>query len=138
LHLDPHPSVGHRPPAVEPGGESTIAAGIYKKHGLDVALRQGGPQVNHAQLLAAGRLDFNEAPTSFIPLNFAAENIPYVVPDIAVERREDGSLLLRPEPERLSDVIRDSEGVVFKDEEFIAHLERVAATEDDLPAEDSK
>ena len=39
-----------------------------------------------------------------------------------VERREDGSLLLRPERERLSDVIRDSEGVVFKDEEFIVHL----------------
>jgi hypothetical protein len=51
-----------------------------------------------------------------------------------VERREDGSLLLRPEPERLSDVIRDSEGVVFKDEEFIAHLQRLQAAEDDLPA----
>ena len=50
-----------------------------------------------------------------------------------VERREDGSLLLRPERERLSDVIRDSEGVVFKDEEFIAHLQRVRAAEDDLP-----
>jgi len=49
-----------------------------------------------------------------------------------VERREDGSLLLRPERERLSDVIRDSEGVVFKDEEFIAHLQRVRAAEDDL------
>ena len=51
-----------------------------------------------------------------------------------VERREDGSLLLRPEPERLSDVIQDTEGAVFKDEEFIAHLQRVAATEDDLPS----
>jgi hypothetical protein len=28
------------------------------------------------------------------------------------------------------------EGAVFKDEEFIAHLERVAATEDDLPVDD--
>ena len=51
-----------------------------------------------------------------------------------VERREDGSLLLRPEPERLSDVIQETEGAVFKDEEFIAHLQRVAATEDDLPS----
>lgn len=50
-----------------------------------------------------------------------------------VERRDDGSLLLRPEQERLSDVIRESEGVVFKDEEFVAHLQRLAATEDDLP-----
>jgi hypothetical protein len=52
-----------------------------------------------------------------------------------VERRPDGSLLLRPERERLSDVLRKTEGAVVKDDELIAHLERVAATEDDLPAE---
>jgi hypothetical protein len=52
-----------------------------------------------------------------------------------VERRGDGSLLLRPEHERLSDVLRETEGQVFRDEEFAAHLERVAASEDDLPAD---
>jgi hypothetical protein len=50
-----------------------------------------------------------------------------------VERRADGSLVLRPEQERLSEVLRETEGTVFQDEELIAHLERVAATEDDLP-----
>lgn len=55
-----------------------------------------------------------------------------------VERRDDGSLLLRPEHERLSDMIRETEGVVFKDEEFIAHLQRLAATEDDLPSGSDK
>lgn len=54
-----------------------------------------------------------------------------------IERRPDGSLLLRPERERLSDVLHETEGAVFRDEEFIAHLERVAATEDDLPREGS-
>ena len=52
-----------------------------------------------------------------------------------VERRGDGSLLLRPERERLSDVVRETEGEVFLDEEFAAHLERVAASADDLPAD---
>jgi hypothetical protein len=52
-----------------------------------------------------------------------------------VERRADGSLVLRPEREKLSDVVRETEGRVFHDEEFIAHLERVAAAEDDLPAD---
>jgi hypothetical protein len=52
-----------------------------------------------------------------------------------VERREGGSLLLRPEHERLSNVLRESEGQVFRDEEFAAHLERVSASEDDLPAD---
>ena len=54
-----------------------------------------------------------------------------------VERRLDRSLVLRPERERLSDVVRETEGTVFRDEEFIAHLERVAATEDDLPDPDA-
>jgi hypothetical protein len=52
-----------------------------------------------------------------------------------VERRGDGSLLLRPEHERLSDVLRETEGQVFRDDEFAAHLERVAASEDDLPVD---
>lgn len=52
-----------------------------------------------------------------------------------IERRRDGSLLLRPESERLSEVVRDTEGQVFRDEEFAAHLERVAASADDLPAD---
>jgi hypothetical protein len=33
--------------------------------------------------------------------------------------------------------LRETEAAVFRDEEFIAHLERVMATEDDLPAERS-
>jgi hypothetical protein len=54
-----------------------------------------------------------------------------------VEQRSDGSLLLRPEPELLSEVLRETEAAVFRDEEFIAHLERVMATEDDLPGDGS-
>jgi hypothetical protein len=54
-----------------------------------------------------------------------------------VERRPDGSLLLRPDVERLSDVLRETDGAVFNDDEFIAHLERVAATADDLPVDNS-
>ncbi len=50
-----------------------------------------------------------------------------------VEKRPDGSIVLRPSRERLSSVLRETEGAVFRDDEFIAHLERVAAAEDDLP-----
>jgi hypothetical protein len=45
------------------GYYQAIATGIYRRYGLDVKLQQGGPQVNHAELLAAGRLDFNIATT---------------------------------------------------------------------------
>src|ERR1041385_2877196 len=60
------------------GFYQAIATGIYNRYGLDVKLRPGGPQVNHAQLLAAGVLDFNIASNSFVPLNFVQENIPMV------------------------------------------------------------
>ena len=74
------------------GYYQAIATGIYEKHGLEVSLRQGGPQVNHAQLLAAGRLDFNEAPNSFISLNFANENIPMIA--VAAMFQKDPSVLI--------------------------------------------
>src|SRR5687767_4169307 len=42
----------------EHGGFYQAAAeGIYKKHGLDVQIRMGGPQVNGLQLLVAGQMD---------------------------------------------------------------------------------
>jgi NitT/TauT family transport system substrate-binding protein len=74
------------------GYYQAIATGIYRQHGLEVTLRQGGPQVNHAQLLAAGRLDFNLAPNSYGPLNFTAENIPMVA--VAAIFQKDPSVLI--------------------------------------------
>jgi len=52
-----------------------------------------------------------------------------------IERQEDGSPLVRAEQERLSDVLRKTEGQVFRGEEFAAHLERVAVSDDDLPGD---
>ncbi len=39
------------------GFYQALAEGTYKKYGLDVTIRMGGPQVNGLQLLAAGQLD---------------------------------------------------------------------------------
>ena len=39
------------------GFYQALAEGTYRRHGLDVAIRMGGPQVNGLQLLAAGQLD---------------------------------------------------------------------------------
>jgi NitT/TauT family transport system substrate-binding protein len=74
------------------GFYQAVATGIYKKHGLEVNLRPGGPQVNHAQLLAAGVLDFNIASNSFVPLNFAQEKIPMVA--VAAIFQKDPSVLI--------------------------------------------
>lgn len=39
------------------GFYQALATGLYKKEGLDVTIRMGGPQVNGMQLLAAGQAD---------------------------------------------------------------------------------
>ncbi len=39
------------------GFYQALAEGLYAKHGLDVTIRMGGPQINGMQLLAAGQLD---------------------------------------------------------------------------------
>jgi len=74
------------------GYYQAIATGIYRRHGLDVTLRPGGPQVNHAQLLAAGRLDFNIASNSFLPLNYLNEKVPMVA--VAAIFQKDPSVLI--------------------------------------------
>ncbi|MBV8653417.1 MAG: ABC transporter substrate-binding protein [Alphaproteobacteria bacterium] len=77
------------------GFYQAIATGIYAKHGLEVTLHPGGPQVNQAQLLAAGRLDFNLSSNSFIPLNFIKEGIPMVAVG-AIFQKDPQSLLAHP------------------------------------------
>ena len=39
------------------GYYQAVAQGIYKKYGLDVTIRMGGPQVNTYQIMAAGQAD---------------------------------------------------------------------------------
>jgi len=74
------------------GFYQAIATGIYTRYGLEVTLRPGGPQVNHAQLLAAGVIDFNIASNSFVPLNFVREKIPMVA--VAAIFQKDPSVLI--------------------------------------------
>jgi NitT/TauT family transport system substrate-binding protein len=74
------------------GFYQAVATGIYAKHGLDVTIQEGGPQVNHTQLLLAGRLDFNISSNSFLALNFVKENIPFRA--IAGMFQKDPSVLI--------------------------------------------
>jgi NitT/TauT family transport system substrate-binding protein len=74
------------------GFYQAVAGGLYDKAGIEVSIRQGGPQVNHAQLLAAGRLDFNMSSNSFIAMNYVAENIPMVA--VAALFQKDPAVLI--------------------------------------------
>jgi NitT/TauT family transport system substrate-binding protein len=74
------------------GYYQAAATGIYAQHGLDVTIRQGGPQVNHTELLLAGRLDFNICSNSFLALNFVKEHIPFRT--VAAMFQKDPSVLI--------------------------------------------
>lgn len=68
------------------------ATGIYARHGLDVTIEQGGPQMNHTQLLIAGRLDFNITSNSLLALNFVRQDVPFRV--VAAFFQKDPSVLI--------------------------------------------
>jgi NitT/TauT family transport system substrate-binding protein len=66
-------------PEPETGGfMQAFAAGIYKKHGLDVDIRFGNPQAAPGASMAAGKIDFSASPAS-IALNAVREGVPRVV-----------------------------------------------------------
>ena len=75
------------------GYYQAVANGIYARHGLDVTIRQGGPQVNHMQLLMAGQLDFNLGGGRAI--EFAAEGLPYLAV-AAIFQKEPAVLIAHP------------------------------------------
>ena len=89
------------------GFYQALAKGFYKAQGLDVEIRQGGPQVNHAQLLAAGRVDFSLSSNSFIVLNYAREKIPMVA--IAAIFQKDPQVLI-PHPGQGNDSLAALKG----------------------------
>jgi NitT/TauT family transport system substrate-binding protein len=74
------------------GFYQAAATGIYAKHGLDVTIQQGGPSVNHAAMLLAGRLDFDVCSNSFLALNFVQQNIPFSV--VAAMFQKNPSVLI--------------------------------------------
>ena len=75
------------------GYYQALATGIYAKHGLDVTIQEGGPQINHMQLLMAGRLDFNLGGGRAI--EFAAEKLPFLAV-AAIFQRDLAILMTHP------------------------------------------
>jgi NitT/TauT family transport system substrate-binding protein len=59
------------------GFYQAAATGLYRQAGLDVEIRMGGPQINNAQLLIAGRCDFSLS-NALSGLQFARDNLPFL------------------------------------------------------------
>ena len=73
------------------GYYQAIAAGIYKDHGIECDLRQGGPNLNISQLLLAGRVDMTMS-NSFEAFTFVREKAPFFT--IAAIFQKDPQVLI--------------------------------------------
>ncbi len=60
------------------GFYQAVADGTYARYGLDVAIRQGGPQTNTRLLLAAGRVDFAMGANLIQSFEAVKQDIPIV------------------------------------------------------------
>ncbi len=74
------------------GFYQAIATGIYKKKGLDVTLRMGGPGANNPQLLAGGAIDINLSTNTGMALNFLKNNVPMIT--VAAIFQKDPQVLI--------------------------------------------
>jgi NitT/TauT family transport system substrate-binding protein len=59
------------------GYYQAVAKGIYAKYGLDVTIRQGGPQIDNNLLMLAGRVDFNMGGNSDSVFAFVEKDLPF-------------------------------------------------------------
>lgn len=77
------------------GFYQAVAKGIYQKHGLDVTIRMGGPQINTEQVIAGGVVDFQMSASTAEALNLANHDIP-VVAVAALMQKDPQCLLSHP------------------------------------------
>ena len=73
------------------GFYQAMVAGLYRAAGLEVELRTGGPQVNPAQLLVAGRVDMSMG-SALESFNFVREGLPFL--SVAAIFQKEAQVLL--------------------------------------------
>ena len=78
--------------AAHGGFYQAVADGTYKKYGLDVTIRQGGPQVNNRPLLPARRIDFLMTGNLLHSFDNVKNGIPVVV--VAAMLQKDPQALM--------------------------------------------
>lgn len=77
------------------GFYEALALGLYKKAGLDVTIRQGGPGIDNMQLLAAGAVNFALGSNSFGPLSLVQAGA-HAVAVMAVSQKDPQCLMTHP------------------------------------------
>jgi len=84
------------------GFYQAVAQGLYKKRGIDVEIKMGGPQVNGLQLLAAGQMDLFMG-YDFQTLGALEQGVP-VVTVAATFQKDPAVLISHPGAKRIEDL----------------------------------
>ena len=74
------------------GFYQAVADGTYRKHGLDVTILPGGPNVNHRLQLLAGRIEFYMSANTLQAFDAVERNIPTLA--VAAVFQKDPQVLL--------------------------------------------
>src|SRR6202142_3937311 len=74
------------------GFYQALADGTYRKYGLDVTIRQGGPSVNNGILLPVGKIDFFPSANNLQGFDAVTQNIPTVA--VAAYFQKDPQVLI--------------------------------------------
>jgi NitT/TauT family transport system substrate-binding protein len=77
------------------GFYQAVATGIYKKYGLDVTIKMGGPQVNIMQLMGAGQTDCVMASSDLQSMIVRSGGLPVVT--VAASFQKDPQVLIAHE-----------------------------------------
>ena len=77
------------------GFYQAVADGTYRKHGLDVTIVQGGPNVNNRILLTVGKIDFFMSANTLQSFDAVEQNVP-LVPVAAIFQKEPQVFLAHP------------------------------------------
>jgi len=105
--------------AAHGGFYQAVADGTYKKFGLEVTIRQGGPQVNNRPLLPARRIDFLMTGNLLHSFDNVKNGIPVVVV-AAMFQKDPQALMAHPNQgyENFSALSKAPIALIAKDGQF--------------------
>ena len=105
--------------AAHGGFYQAVADGTYKKYGLDVEIRPGGPQVNNRPLLPAGKIDFLMTGNLLHSFDNVKNGVPVVVV-ASMFQKDPQALMAHPGQgyEKFSDLAKSPTAFIAKDAQF--------------------
>ncbi len=100
------------------GFYQAIADGTYKKHGLDVEIMMGGPQMNNRPMLIAGKLDFLMTGNLLLSFDNVRNGIPTMVVGAFFQKDPQAMISHSGQYSNFSDLKNAPTVLVSKDGQF--------------------